>query len=255
MLDVKININQQNVIIVLGDLGAGSNFVKNVLLLSPDLDFPWNTTKSRLDFIISTVYPQSLKITPSRWISHEYKLRSWDYYYKVDISDIYSDINTQQVCEISQTRKIVFLCHDPAIVEKLKTKYPDISVVSLHADTKAGVAWQLSQYLSKIGIDRMHNFSFEQNAEQQKQDYIQQYGLEEYQKFNALNAFEIMYNRKNNYRHNDYITICIEHLQTNSWIQDVVNQLGININLSQAYDLAKIWRDLNPPYKQYWEII
>lgn len=244
--------NQQNVIVVLGDLGAGANFVKNMLLLSPDVDFPHSP---RLEFIKAAAYPNSLKNDSTHWITHEYKLRKWQFWYGVDIADNYSDINTPQVQQVTQTRKIVFLCHDPAIVRQIKKQYPKIVVVSLHAATENGVAWQLSQFISKLGIDRMHNFSFESNVDSQKQAYIQQHGLEQYQKFNALNAFEIMRDRKDNFNHADYITIRIEDLQTDTWIPNLIGKLGISIDLSDAFDLAKTWRKLNPPFKQYWEIL
>ena len=141
-----MTLNQQNVIVVLGDLGAGSNFVKNVLLLSPQVDFPYNPTQSRLDFITASVYPHSLRTNTAQWITHEYKLRKWEFWYGVDIADNYSDIDTPKVRKVTQTNKIVFLCHDPAIVEQLRKQYPGIVVVSLHAATEQGVAWQLSQF-------------------------------------------------------------------------------------------------------------
>lgn len=244
---------QQNIIVVLGDLGAGSNFVKNVLLLSPEVDFPQNTLLSRLEFIIETVYPDMLQNCASEWITHEYKLRKWQQWYGVDIADEYRDINTPQVKKVSETSKIVFLCHNPNIVEQLKRHYPDIVVVSLYAATEQAVAWQLSQYISKLGIDRMHNFSFEHDTNTQKQQYIQQHGLEQYQKFNALNAYEIMLARKDNYNRDDYITICIEDLQTNSWIPKVAKQVGITIDMQQAYILTQRWKELNPPFIQYWK--
>lgn len=245
---------QKNIIIVLGDLGAGTNFVKNILLLSPQVDFPWNADCSRLEFIQQSVYPNVLKTTTDSWVNFEYKLRSWQQFYGADIADNYQDINTEQVRQISQHSKIVFMCHWPDIVIKLKTKYPDIKIVSLWAEDRQDIEWQVSQYISKVGPARLQNFSFESNVAEQKQNYIQNFGQENYIQFNALNMLEILEHRKNDYYSADYITIKISQLQSTQWIKPVVDRLGLSVDLTQAGKLSDTWRNLNPPHIEYWKV-
>jgi len=245
-------LNQQNIIVVLGDLGAGSNFVKNVLLLSDEVDFPWRS-QDRLDFIQKNVYPESLQKKYNDWIKFEYRLRAWKKYYNVDIADKFSDICTQEVCNLTQTKKIVFLSHWPDIVNQLKEMYSKINVVSLHAKTQKEIDWQVSQYISKIGINSLQNFTFSENIEQQKQKYIAEHGIKSYQQLNALNMREILYSRKDTYQSKNYINVDIAQLQNDSWITDVAKQLNINIDLTQAKKLSKIWKRLNPPYIEYWK--
>ena len=242
-----------NIIIVLGDLGSGANFVKNTLLLSPDVDFPWNSLANRLKFITSTVYPAHLKTTPSQWIKYEYQLRSWKTFYGADIADDYYNIDTEQIQEITKNKKIVFLCHWPHIVQKLKQQYPEITVVSLHAQTQQEVEWQASQYISKIGIENLQNFSFNDNVESQKKEFMTSHGNEQYYKFNALNMFEILQQRKDSYASVDYITIRIADLQSNNWIVPVITKLGIELDLEQANKLFTTWQNLCPAPRLYWE--
>lgn len=242
-----------NIIIVLGDLGAGANFVKNTLLLSPDVDFPWHSSADRLKYIISKVYPAHLKTTPSQWIKHEYQLRNCKTFYGADIADDYHSIDTAQIREITQNKKIVFLCHWPHIVQKLKQQYPKITVVSLHAQTQQEVEWQVSQYISKIGIENLQNFSFNDNIEAQKKEFINSHGNKQYYKFNAMNMFEILQQRKDTYANIDYITIRIADLQSNSWIVPVITKLGIELDLEQANKLFVTWQNLCPAPKKYWE--
>lgn len=242
-----------NIIIVLGDLGAGANFVKNTLLLSPDVDFPWHNADDRLKFITSNVYPDHLKTVPSRWIKHEYQLRSWNTFYGTDIADDYHSIDTVQVRKITKNKKIVFLCHWPHIVQKLKQQYPKITVVSLHAQTQQEVEWQVSQYISKIGIENLQNFSFNGNIEAQKKEFMASHGNEQYYRFNALNMFEVLQQRKDTYANVDYITIRIADLQSNNWIVPVTAKLGIELDLTQANQLFATWQNLCPTLKKYWE--
>lgn len=248
------DINEENVIIVLGDLGAGANFVKNILLLSSDIDFPIpSRQRSRIETIKTLVYPDCLKFNPSNWIRYEYFLRTWKQHYGVDISDNYNDINTAQVQNITQKQKVVFLSHWPEIVKKIKTKYPKIKVVSVCATTDEEVSWQVSQYISKIGFEKLQNFSFQNNIEEQKLSYISKYGNNEYLRLNALNMLEILTERKSTYVDNNYITIKISQLQEDHWIVELANKLNIKLDLSQAFSLANTWRNLNPKFIRYWD--
>lgn len=245
-------VNQKNIIIVLGDLGAGINFVKNTLLLSPDVDFAWQTIQSRVNFIVSSVYPSNLKEKPNNWIKHEYQLRSWKKIYGVDIADSYNDIDTESVRQVSQNKKIVFICHWPDIVNKIKKLYPDINIISLYAATDEELEWQVSQYISKIGIQSLHNFSFEGNIQQQKEKYIFEHGIDAYQKFNALNMLEILKGRKNEFNRKDYKVLNIRALQSDSWVEDIAQHLNITIDAEQAHKLSTVWRELNPSHIKYW---
>ena len=238
------NINQQNIIIVVGDLGSGVNMVKNVLLLSPKVDFP-NVNSKRLEYIKNLVYPEQLRNNLKNWIKLEYKLRNWKNLYQVDITDSYNDINTNAVIEISQHSYIVFITHWPGIAMQLKNKYPDIQLITLYPKTDKDLHWQINTYIEKLGIESLQNFSFNSNVDEQKNNYISQFGMEEYYKFNILNMFEIMKERSDSYKNLPAYQIAISDLQDTMWVDQLVNFLNIDLDLDQAHSLIKIWKDFH----------
>lgn len=246
-------VNQENIIVVLGDLGAGTNFVKNILMLSPEADFPiLPIGKTRLEYLKQTAYPDTLVDTPDQWIKYEYRLRYWKHIYGTDVADNFNDINTPTVAKVSQTKKIVFICHWPEIANRLISMYPRIKIVSLHAEHPADVDWQVSMYIEKLGIEKLQNFSFNGNIQEQKQNYIQEHGDLDYQKFNALNMYEIMLDRKDTYANPLYTVVRINQLQQDDWILPLAESIGITLDLEQAKELAARWRSINPTKTKQW---
>ena len=76
-------MNDNNIILLVGDLGAGTNMVKNILLLSEDVDWPANPVIDRLAFIKQNIYPDSLKNNMQLWLKCEYRLRNFNHYYPI----------------------------------------------------------------------------------------------------------------------------------------------------------------------------
>lgn len=243
---------EENIIIVVGDLGAGANFVKNTLLLSPSVDFP-DAVGQRLQYICSLVYPPMLKNNLNKWISQEYRLRFWQQYYGVDIADYYNDINTPQLISASQHNKIVFLSHWPDTALKLKDLYPGIKLVSLYPANENELRWQINAYIEKLGIQRLQNFTFLNDIEQQKNNYINNHGADAYYKLNVLNMFEILRDRINDYKNLPGYNLSIGRLQRNDWATDLSKWLNIDIDPDQATALFETWHNLQPhSTENYW---
>jgi len=242
-------LNEKNIIVIVGDLGAGTNLVKNVLSLSPEVDFP-NHIESRLDYIKNLVYPDYLKNNLNQWIKHEYKLRRWKEYYDADIADQYTDIGTTKVIQTSQCSRIIFITHWVDIANALKQQYPGIQLVSLYPKNDQELKWQISTYISKIGIENLNNFTFFNNIIQQKNNYIAKFGLDSYYQFNVLNMFEIMKERVNRFKQLPAHLITIGQLQTNDWIFELSDFLNLKLNVDQAIELFVTWKNLHPPYDQ-----
>ena len=242
-------LNEKNITVVVGDLGAGANLVKNVLLLSPEVDFPY-CVESRLDYIKNLVYPGYLKNNLNQWIKHEYKLRRWKEHYDVDIADQYADIGTTKVIQTSQSSKIIFITHRVDIATALKQKYPGIRLVSLYPKNDQELKWQITAYISKIGIENLHNFTFSDNIVQQKNDYINEFGLESYYQCNVLNMFEIMKERASDFEKLSAHLIAIGQLQTSDWISELLDFLNLKLDIDQAIELVTTWKNLHPPYDQ-----
>ena len=244
---------EKNIIISAGDLGSGVNFLKNLFLLSDRVHWPAQQTSSRLDYLMDNIYPTQLKDNLSNWISHEYKLRAWAKNYGADISDCYADINTDLVNNISQSDKICFISHWPDIVKKLKIQYPGIYCVSLYPKTQFGLLWQIKTYIDKVGIEKLQNFSFATDIEENKQLHIAEYGVDHYYKTNVSNMVEIMRNRVADYKEIGDCIVCIEDLISDD-VTDIianVNELTeCNIDLKLAQQLHNTWKSLHQSHLQ-----
>ena len=245
-----MKLREENVIVIVGDLGAGANFVKNTILLSPSVDFP-GLVGNRVDYISKLAYPNVLKQDRTKWTSFEYTLRFWKQHYGVDIADEYSNINTSKLVNVTQTSKVVLLCHWPDTAMKLKKSYPNIKLVSLFPNNDAELQWQIETYISKIGIHRLQNFTFLNDIEQQKNNYINTHGTDAYFKLNVLNMFEIMKLRAKDYRDLPGYNLSIGTLQHNNWVEELANWLNIDIDLEQSNRLFDVWHSLHTNATQH----
>jgi hypothetical protein len=247
--NVQLNqiLNEKNIIVVVGDLGSGVNLVKNTLLLSEEVDFP-NCTKNRLDYIKNLVYPVSLKDNLNQWIKHEYKLRFWQKYYDVDIADQYADIATEKLIKISQASKVIFITHWVDIANRLKQKYPGVQLISVYPKNNQELQWQIATYIDKIGIENLHDFTFFNNATEQKNNYIDKFGKNSYHQLNVLNMFEIMKDRINSFEKLSAYQITVGELQTHEWILGISNFLNLKLDSGQAKELVNTWKHLHSPY-------
>ena len=239
-------MNEQNIVVVVGDLGAGSNIVKNILLLNQLVDFPVDND-DRLQAIKKMVYPTSLNQDLSKWISYEYRLREWKHWYGANVADNYADIKTEQVIKKSQTKKIVFITHWPEIAIRLKNQYPGIKIVSLYPKTQFELLWQIKTYIDKRGIEKLQNFSFFENEEVERQQYIDEHSLDEYYQFNVLNMFEILKDRKDQYEQIDEFKIEISKLINveSDWLERLSEYLEFTLDKEESLKLLLYWKQLH----------
>jgi hypothetical protein len=243
---------EKNIVILVGDLGAGTNHLKNMLLLSQQTHWPRPFVESRLEYIIQNIYTNE---TTSDWLTYEYRLRIWKQCYGVDISNDYADINTPQVKEISQTQTVVFISHWPEIANRLKIKYPGIRCIGLYPASQVGFSWQIKAYINKIGIDNLQNFSFLDNIESNKKQHIDQHGIDHYHKTNVLNMIEIMRERVGNYRDTSECSISIEDListTSNNVISSMIAFTGCEIDMTAAQILHNRWLYIQPKQLFLW---
>ena len=246
-------INEKNIIIALGDFGSGVNLLKNILLFGNNVDFPISID-NKLKYFLDKIYPNNLQNNLENWLSYEFKLRDpLVLKYGVDISNNYTNINTDQVIKISQNLKIIFLCHWPDIADQLKIQYPNIKIVSLYPKTQDELLWQTKTYIDKIGIKKLQNFTFFNNIENEKQKFIENNGEEEYYKLNVLNMFEILDKRSESYQQDDYISIPIGDLLKDTIDETVVlieNQFDVDIDLKSANIIHQRWKELHKPLNE-----
>jgi hypothetical protein len=245
-------LNQTNIIVVVGDIGSGVNLIKNLLIVPENTVWLGPPTNDRVTAIINTVYPTLLKNDMTRWLDYEYLLRTWNKVLGVDIADSYADIDTVQVRQYSQHKKIVFVTHWPEIAANLKTMYPGITLISLYPNTINELAWQVKTYILKKSIETLQEFSFSTNTE--KLDYINKFGTESYYQLNVLNMIEIMWNRHVGYKNLPGHNLKISDLWSNdsSWLTNL-QQVNPELNIVKSSLIVNNWKQLHNWNQDIWD--
>jgi hypothetical protein len=184
-------------------------------------------------------------------VSFEYKLRFWKQHYDVDIVDEYADIATPSLISVTQNSAVVFLSHWPDIALKLKTLYSNIKIISLFPNNDDELRWQIETYITKVGIDRLQNFTFLTDIEQQKNNYIKSYGINSYYELNVQNMFEIMKSRAKDYCNLPGYNLSIGNLQCNNWVEELASWANIKIDLKHSTKLFDVWHSLHNQSTQH----
>jgi hypothetical protein len=231
-------------IVIVADLGAAGNLVKNILLLSEEIH--WPMPADRYDTIIAQ-YPTTLKF--SDWLETEYQLRFWNKYYGVDISD---DINIDKFNQRHRCDKSVVYLNHSAFYQKneLNSIEKDIEILYVAPVTEFGLLWQIRSYCEKKTVEKLHNFTFDSDIVRQKQIYCNEYGEESYYRLNVQNFKSIVNQRQQEFGKPD---ITLEQLLLN-FTEDTVltlsKRFNITIDINKAKTVIQLWRNLHWPLNQ-----
>lgn len=183
----------QNILIV-ADLGAASNLVRNILLLSNKTDWPLLTSRS------DTISNQYLSSNFHNWLSVEYKLRFWNIHYGIDLSN---NLNWQQYSNTNLLRSesIVFINHSAVWQHEEYKKFKNnLKILYVAPETEFGVKWQVRSYVEKKTPALLHNFSFNNDVDFQKNTFIKNNGIENYFRLNICNMFNIIKQRQQEFK-------------------------------------------------------
>ena len=134
--------------IVCADLGVAGNLVRNICLMSPDVDWPFENNK--LDGLIKQ-YPEYLSHEKFRWLDVEYQNRFWQKEYGVDISN---SVPENFLEYYQKYKNVVWLNHsvfynDNDLLKLLKLENP----LFLYTDTVQGLEWQVRAYSEKKTVE------------------------------------------------------------------------------------------------------
>lgn len=226
-------------IVVVADLGAAGNLVRNLLLLSEQTDWPLAT--NRLD-TISKQYQSDL----TKWLEIEYRLRFWDRYYNVDISN---DINLVKFYQRKITnRPVVYLNHSAFYQdEKYQQLAPQVSTIYVAPKTDFGLRWQIRSYCEKKTVERLHNFTFDSDVDAQRDRYCREHGQEAYYKLNVKNFQEIVATRQQEFGPPD---IPLELLLSGS-VTAIASALNcVSLDLTQVEQIITAWRQCHWPLNE-----
>lgn len=178
-------------LLIVADLGAAGNLVKNMIVQSPQVDFPY---QDRLGTVLKQ-YPDTLRQDKSTWLNFEYRLRNWEQSYGIDLSENL-DWEEYQLVRQCHEKSAVFLNHSAfyQIPEFLEFYQNLLTILVLGTDDWQ-LKWQVRAYVEKKGVENLHDFTFEIDRDRQIKEFIDRHGRDEYHRVNIANMFEIMKQR------------------------------------------------------------
>ena len=244
--------------LIIGDLGSGSNIVKNLMLLDKKYKFAPDVSDRHAE--IMRLYPQELKHNLSGWFKYEYKLRNWKRFYGIDLSDY---IDAQEVLHVvNKIDNVIFINHSAFYQKDVLLKIKDyFNITYVCPKTLDGLKWQIKMYVEKCSIDNLHNFSTETDDE--KKDIIAKHGVEYWKHLNLANMFATCRQRRADFymfaKENSFNILALEMLYKPSKHTMLYNFLtdktGYNVNNDKFNELLNAWLSLHDDYTltSQWE--
>ena len=237
--------------LVAGDIGAAANLVRNIMLLSEDVDWPLKTP--RLETVLNQ-YPELLSTDKLKWIFIEVKFRFFKAIYGTDPSH---DLNWEEYKNniVVKDQPAVFINHSFVWeFDNFLTFTQHLPSVIVMPTTDLGLEWQIRAYCEKKGVDIMHNFTFPDRIEEQKAKYIAQHGQEAWHQENITNMKSIIRERRDHIINTVDPTMILPLEWLISGLDDrkVVDQLRkhfeIDIDFAQASQVLNTWRS------RHWDL-
>ena len=234
-------------LLIVADLGAAGNLVKNIVVQSHQVDFP---CQDRLDTVLRQ-YPNVLRDDKSNWLNFEYRLRNWEKLYGIYLSDCL-DWKKYQLARPLREKSVVFLNHSAFYqIPEFLEFYQNLPTLSVLATDDWQLKWQVRAYVEKKGLENLHDFTFETDREQQIKNFIDANGKDAYHRINIINMFEIMKQRASDFvRHVDTEKILpLQWLITpnndDCLLERIENCLEITIPTNSAKMILESWRKLH----------
>lgn len=233
--------------LVIADLGAASNLIKNLLYLG---DYYWPLAGDK--FIqISNQYRPDLEL--DHWLEQEYKLRFWQEKFGIDLSD---DLDFGKYMRTLSTREYsaVFVNHsafwqqDKFLEFAERTDYIYIMPFSI-----VGLEWQIRAYCEKKTIPLLHDFSFVSNREVEITKFKQEFGDSAYYEMNIANMIDIMKNRQTQFYkvidHNRVLALEDVLLNDPNVLCKILCELfDQDLPKNQVTSVIESWRSLHWPF-------
>lgn len=245
MIISRQRYEMRNVLIV-ADLGAAGNLLRNLLLLNEHFDWPLSAHR------IDTIKNQYLPVSLDRWLPVEYKLRFWEACYEIDLSD---HLDWAKFSSINPSKKspIIFLNHSAFWqIDEFDMFLDNFDILHVSPITKFGLEWQIRSYSEKKTVSLLHDFCFEHNREKQKADFIKRHGPESYYKMNITNMYNIIRQRQIDFRSrlDDKNCFPLENFlqgPATPFIEFIESNLGIKLDIEITNQVMHSWRSLHWP--------
>ena len=178
--------------LIIADVGAAGNLVKNLCLLSSNVHWPFN--ENRFNRIKKQYSPG---VNFQNWLPTEYTLRFWKNYYNIDLSDNLNYDEYVEKYKAPSSLPVVFLNHSAFYqIEEFLKFQKHLDIVYVRPMTDIGFEWQVRSYCEKKSVNLLHNFTFDNEVDHQKNTYISKHGIESYYELNINNMRHILKQRQ-----------------------------------------------------------
>lgn len=231
-------------IVIVADLGAAGNLVRNLILLSEQVDWPLVTDRVAA---ISNQYNPNKNL--NQWLFTEYRLRFWDKYYNVDIS------NDIDLLKFSQRRiaakPVVYLNHS-AFYQFNEYKLLKNMVKTLYVApvTDFGLKWQIRSYCEKKTVEQLHNFAFEADVDNQRNNYCRIHGIDAYHRLNIINFIEIVNSRQKEFGSPDLSLESLLFGDVEKIVDLLLEKLDVTVDKELAAQILIKWQQCHWPLEQ-----
>lgn len=229
-----------------GDLGAAKNILKNVVLLSPSVNFPMNVN-DRLAYLLNNIY---IKKSINDWFTYEYKLKDYKKFgLGVEFGDVVVDSiiePPEKLLQLLQTKNYAVDLFNKERVHEV-VNLPHVNFISVYPTTDLGVRWQVRAYTVKKKPEELHNFTYLDRDKIDQHKNVR--GLESWIKVNTYNFYQnvlshIQYLSQQNWPH-----VPLEWILDQTMWETLLNFLEshfqISIDHCQAKTLLQAWTDLH----------
>jgi len=228
-------------ILIIADLGAAGNLIKNLLWLSSEVDWPIPKDKK------TTILNQYTADTSfAQWLHKESQLRVWKHYYGIDLSyDL--DYTTFNKHFIKKDLPVVFLNHSAFYqLNKVNEFNDNFTTLYIRPATNFGLEWQVRSYCEKKSVEQLHNFSFNNSPDQERDEFIRINGPGAYYRVNVGNMREIIRDRQNYLDKIIQNKIDLETILSGS-TDEIANALPVTVDKALIVEVISAWRSLHWP--------
>jgi hypothetical protein len=237
-------------IVISAQMGAVSNLVKNIVLLSPDVD--WPLSESRLDVVLRQ-YDPVLKHDRSTWTGLEVTLNQ-----RLGNCFLMSFDWTTAKHHLNRNQPAAFINHSLFwdIPQDFDQQLNFLDVVFIMPSTAWGLEWQTRAAAEKVlipNLEKQYDFCFAPEEKSARiADYIARHGEENYIKFNVHSMRHVLKQQQQDLRqamaHRPVTVIALEDIILGSaeLIAATLGQaLNIHLDQDQVSTVLDRWRALH----------
>lgn len=234
-------------------MGASANLIKNLLLLSDNIYFPF---EDRLSSILNQ-YPSEFLTNKYNWTNKERELNQLVFgtHFLMSLTHDPHQIELNKL-----TQPVAFVNHSLfwEIPTKFKQMVSKFKFIVIMPSTNHGLEWQVRSAFEKVYLpnNSEYDFCFSPETRQDAiKKYIQQHGKEQYDQFNVFNMRLIFKQQQESIRELcEQYNIDIFNLedlivgdiaQVGQRLEQIVN---INLDISSVTKVIETWRSLHWEY-------